>query len=186
MAESLKTLSISRKSSNDMLPSLLSEVENTWQIRCLKGFACRHGNSSGRAGPCWLHQAHLGCGCCASWSWCPTLPLLHHPRHSQTCPVRLPGCSPVPGIPCGTTGVPRIPHSSDPWHLSCSVGTRKLFTGTVRPWWVHGALTRQQRCPVSARHHTRSSGSVRNCLLGTRAEQAFSLSSFGSSSLNLL
>lgn len=51
---------------------------------------------------------------------------------------------------------------------------------------MQGALTREQQCPVSARHHTRSSGSVRIWLLGTRAEQAFSLSSFGSSSLNLL
>lgn len=43
VAASLKTLSMSRKSSKDMLSSPSSEVENTWQIRCWKGFACRDG-----------------------------------------------------------------------------------------------------------------------------------------------
>lgn len=48
VAESLKTLSISRKSSKDMLSSPLSEVENTRQIRCWKGFACQHRSGSGQ------------------------------------------------------------------------------------------------------------------------------------------
>lgn len=48
VAESLKALSMSRKSSKDMLSSPSSEVEKTLQIRCWKGFACRDGGAQGR------------------------------------------------------------------------------------------------------------------------------------------
>lgn len=57
------------------------------------------------------------------------------------------------------------------------------------PWRVNRALPRHTQTRGAAarsQHRTRSSGSVRSWLLGTRTEQTFPLSSFGSSSLNLL
>lgn len=119
VAESLKTLSISRKSSKDMLSSPSSEVENTWQMRCWKGFACRHRAAQGRAGRTGLFRG--------SRHW---LQAGANPAPSNSCPSAPSESHTVgPSLPCASLRSRdlRDPpwHSEDAeavcWHSCCAV-----------------------------------------------------------------
>lgn len=121
VAESLKTLSISRKSSKDMLSSLSSEVENTRQIRCWKGFACQHRNGSGQG---WAVPGCLPYS--RDWPQAGANPADEWVPHSATGLL----CTAQPCRSCASPG--QQPHAAGiSGLLHGGVGMRKLFVGTA-------------------------------------------------------
>lgn len=158
VAESLKTLSISRKSSKDMLSSLSSEVENTWQMRCWKGFACQHRNGSG---PGWAapgrlprgrHRPQAGANPVRSSRY-PALPPVRRTRRDRPCPVPPRDSSPAQQGSPGSSAARR-------GQGSCLLARRTCGKQTASPGDCRSSTSRAE--PRQHEGHGRETGPCPN------------------------